>query len=166
MESVKFVTVSNHTYYKNCGSIKKLFNYIMKDKETGNTVRYFGSPYVGIATCDMAVNQIKAIKKYYKKTNGRQMYHYVLSFPSVIKDAKKVSEIAMEIALRYFNDYQTIFAVHENTDNLHIHFIFNSVSFATGNKWNMNHRDFYCLKHNIEEYANMCLYSNDLSILF
>lgn len=78
------------------------------------------------------------------------MYHYILSFDGSVKDPEKVYEIGLEIMDEFFSEYQTIFAVHEDTDNLHIHFVFNSVSYVTGKKWCPNHREFYLLKKDIE----------------
>ena len=82
------------------------------------------------------------------------MYHYVLSFDGTVKDPKKVYEIGLEIMDEFFDEYQTVFAVHEDTDNLHIHFGFNSVSYVTGKKWCLKNKEFERFKMEIECMAN------------
>ncbi len=44
--------------------------------------------------------------------------------------------LGWQIAAYYAHRYQIVFGVHENTENLHIHFVFNTVSFVDGLKYN------------------------------
>lgn len=153
----KLILPDNKRYYKNPGSIIRLINYILASDKTyykkGHfepKVRYFDSNCVDISSPHNAARQIKAVKKFFNKTDGRQMYHYILSFDEAVKDPKKLYKIGLEIMDEFFDGYQTIFAVHEDTDNLHIHFVFNSVSYVTGKKWCPKHKEFYHFKKNIE----------------
>lgn len=90
------------------------------------------------------------------------MYHYMLSFPDTIKDPKEVYKVGLEVMNKFFDGYQTIFAVHEDTDNLHIHFVFNSVSYLTGKKWCLNFKEFYQLKQDMEYTANSYFIKGDV----
>lgn len=159
-------------YYKNTRSINNLVRYALakdkdyiKDSRVKPKVRYCDSNCVDISDPRKAVEQIKAVQKFFKKTDGRKMYHYILSFPDEIKDAKEVYEAGLEIMNKFFNEYQTIFAVHEDTDHLHIHFVFNSVSYLTGKKWCINFKEFYWLKEDIECMANSHFHKNDIMYL-
>lgn len=162
----------NKRYYKNTGSIAKLISYTLarkedyeKDGEFLKKVHYCDSNCVDISTTYNAERQIKAVKKFYNKLDGRQMYHYILSFPDSVQNPQKIYKIGMEIMHTFFNDYQTVFAVHEDTDNLHIHFVFNSVSYVTGKKWCHRHQEFYRLKEAVEHMADSYFYENDISVL-
>lgn len=159
-------------YYKNTRSINNLVRYVLvkgenyiKEEEDNPKVRYCDSNCVNISDPRKAVQQIKAVKKFFKKTDDRQMYHYILSFSDEIKDAKEVYKVGLDIMNKFFNEYQTIFAVHEDTDNLHIHFVFNSVSYLTGKKWCLNFKEFYWLKEDIECIADSHFRKNDIMSL-
>ena len=171
MEFSKMILPNNKSYYKNAGSIARLINYTLApgksyyDGKFLKKVHYCASNCVDISTTYSAVCQIKAIKQFYDKLDGRQMYHYILSFPSSVQDPHKVYEIGMEIMHTFFKDYQTVFAVHEDTDNLHIHFVFNSVSYVTGKKWCPKYKEFYRLKEAVEHMADSHFCRNDISVL-
>ncbi len=165
MGTAKLVLPDKNKYYKNPRSIARLVNYILakgktytKDGETKEKVRYFDSNCVDIKNPLKGINQIKKIKEFYKNTDGRLMYHYILSFDESVKDPEKVYKIGLDIMFSFFNEHQTIFAVHEDTDNLHIHFVFNSVSYTTGKKWCLKDKEWYWLKYNIECKANSYFY--------
>lgn len=69
-------------------------------------------------------------KKEYGKTDGRQGYHFILSFLPGEGDAETVYRIGSEFAEKYLqNRYDYVTAVHEDQEHLHIHLIFNSVSY-------------------------------------
>lgn len=170
LPDVKYRRNREHAYYKNKSSISNLINYALgvkktyiKNENTEEKVHYCDSNCVNIYIPRKAAEQMKAVKKFFKKTDGRQACHYMLSFDKTVKDPKKVYEIGLEIMYTFFNEYQTIFAVHENTDNLHIHFVFNSVSYVTGKKWSLNDKEWHQLKEAIESKANSHFYTiNDL----
>ena len=42
------------------------------------------------------------------------------------------------MAENYMAGYQTVFVVHDNTDDLHIHFVINSLSYETGLKYGVD----------------------------
>lgn len=150
----KLEVTDNKSCYKNIGSIKGLVKYILKDKTTGEKVRFYGGTYIDLITSEKAVQQLKAVKKYFRKLTGRQMYHYILSFSSDITNPWEVYEIGLEVTNTFFEGYQTMFAVHENTDNLHIHIILNSVSFISGKKWHLTYKEYFSLKNAIEQLAD------------
>lgn len=157
----KLIAIGNKSYYKNTGSVLRLIKYVLAHGETyleggmlKPKVRYYASNCVDLSDPHKAAHQMRAVKRYFKKTDGRQMYHYVLSFDETLKDPKKVYEVGLEIMDGFFDEYQTVFAVHENTNNLHIHFVFNSVSYVTGKKWCLKNKDFYLFKEDVECMAN------------
>ena len=55
--------------------------------------------------------------------------------------------LAFQIAAYYADRYQIVFGVHEDSDNLHIHFVFNSVSFVNGVKYSGGLDDMFRLKN-------------------
>ena len=100
------------------------------------------------------VKQIKKIQKLFHKNTGRRMYHFVLSFDELLKEEEQtVSEIAEQIVKKKFCDYQVIYGVHRDTDNIHIHFAMSSVNYKTGMKFHMNYMEYNSFKESVEELA-------------
>ena len=98
----------------------------------------------GIAVTENFVESMNEVAIRFKKTKGVQLRHFVLAFLSEeIDDPEAVYEIACHVADFIGRDYQIVFAVHENTDNLHIHFMQNSVSYTTGHKYSGSKKDYY-----------------------
>ena len=108
--------------YKNKDAADKLVKYIFKDRGNGKKVRFYGGLGVDLVTSERAADQIKKVKKLYKKSSGRQMYHFILSFDERVKNPIEVYEIGMGIMDTFFYGYQIIFAVHEDTEHLHLKF--------------------------------------------
>lgn len=86
------------------------------------------------------VMQFNAPKKIYHKNNYISMRHFILSFSSEFDDVTpyQAALIAERIALIFSHEYQVIYAIHENTDNLHIHFLVNPVNIYTGKLLNIS----------------------------
>ena len=63
--------------------------------------------------------------------------------------------------LAHYNDghYQTISAIHLNTDNLHAHIIANNIDFITGKRFNLFKSDFFTMR----EFIDFTLQENYLS---
>ncbi len=142
------------TNYKNKDAADKLVRYVFKDHGKGKQVRFFGGLGIDMVTSERAVRQIKKLKKMYRKSDGRQMYHFILSFDERIKNPIEVYEIGLRIMDAFFYGWQMIFTVHEDTENLHLHFILNSVNMLTGYKWHMNGAEFREFKNKMENYAD------------
>ena len=94
--------------------------------------------FVGAINCPpvRAYEQMMATKRQYGKTGGNVAYHGYQSFRSGEVTPKEAFEIGLETARRMWGkDYEIVVTTHLNTDNLHNHFVINSVSFNTGLKF-------------------------------
>lgn len=128
MATVKIV---NSRYYKK-NSMEYVINYATNPQKTDGI--YIGS--LGTNACDpeKMINQMINVKKGFDKVDGyRQLRHFIVSFQ---EDEKVTVEMAYfmayDIARFYSDKYQICFGVHKNTDNLHIHFVQNTVCFING----------------------------------
>lgn len=81
-------------------------------------------------------------KRRFKKTDGRQFYHFVQSF-SEDDDLtpEEVNAIGVEFAQKQFPDFEVLVATHIDTDHLHNHLVVNSVSCVNGRKLHQNAAD-------------------------
>lgn len=75
-------------------------------------------------------------KEAFRKLDGRQGYHFVISFPPGETDEETAYEVIREFCEEYLEDnYDYVFAVHNDTAHKHGHIIFNSVSRMDGYKY-------------------------------
>ena len=75
-------------------------------------------------------------------------------------------DVALEIARRfaqhkYFNGFQLIYAVHLDTENIHTHFVVNSVNLETGQKWQLSPKQLQELK----DYSDEIIAGYNLSVI-
>ena len=86
-----------------------------------------------------AAEQMKLVKKLWLKEDGCQLLHFILAFnpweSERIKSAGELMPLAYEVCGCFADDYQIVFGIHCGKTGLwHIHFVVNSVSFATGER--------------------------------
>ena len=119
----------------NFDSIEKLITYATNPAKTEKLF------YTTGINCkvDNAVKEMQFIKKLYGKEKGILAFHGYQSF----KEGEVTSEIAHEIGVRLAEEMwgdrsQVIVSTHLNTDNIHNHFVINSVSFKDGYKYYSN----------------------------
>ncbi len=86
---------------------------------------------------EKAYECMMATKKKYGKLGGNLAYHGYQSFSEGEVTSEECHQIGIETARRMWGDkYEVIVTTHLNTENhLHNHFIANSVSFKTGEKF-------------------------------
>ena len=100
-----------------------------------NDVKTIDGAYVAVqnlvsADVTGAVKEMMDVKKFYGKLGGRAALHGIISLPveeSGKEHAGELMAMCAEVMRKVFPNHQAIFAVHTNTDNLHIHFVVNSV---------------------------------------
>lgn len=106
--------------------------YVSNDDKTDKQL------FVGAINCPpvRAYEQMMATKRRYGKMGGNVAYHGYQSFKSGEVTSEEAFEIGMKTARRMWGkDYEIVVTTHLNTDNLHNHFVINSVSFKTGLKF-------------------------------
>ena len=80
--------------------------------------------------------QMRQTKYLFGKIDGRQAYHFKLSFA---EDDKVTPELVLKITNEFcdkaLHDYECAYSCHTNTKHLHSHVVFNSVSIYDGRKY-------------------------------
>ena len=100
---------------------------------------------VGVLNClpGNVYEQMRDTKQLFDKNSGRQGYHLVLSFKQGEVNPDTAFDIAGKFAVRYLGArYETVYSVHDNTDCIHAHIIWNSVSFVDGRKFHYKKGDW------------------------
>lgn len=88
------------------------------------------------------LSEMQLTKERFRKTDGRQYYHFVQSFAETDDlTPQEAHAIALELAQREFPNFEVLVATHIDTDHLHSHLIVNSVSFQDGKKLHQSAAD-------------------------
>ena len=109
--------------------------------------------YGGANVCpELAYEQMMAVKRYFGKTSGNQLVHFVVSFNNSLYDEEEILGLGYRIAQYFGNRYQLVFGVHQRVSHArngtvssykHLHIIMNSVSFVDGKMYADNKGDTY-----------------------
>jgi len=100
---------------------------------------------VGSHNCntDTALQEMLATKRKFGKLDKRQGYHFIISFKKQEVRPETAMEITQKFVERYFGDnFQCLYATHDNTEHVHSHILFNSVSWRTGRKYRYEKGDW------------------------
>lgn len=135
-------------YYDN-NSRESVVNYITNPYKTPDG--YIGS--LALAGNEYA-NEMDELAIKYGKNTGVRLRHFVISFESwEINNPSLAYQIGEEIVEYLGREYQTVFSVHQDTDQLHIHIVINAVSYLDGHRYQGTRGEFYGFK----EWVDMVL---------
>jgi relaxase len=105
--------------------------------------------YVSGINCmpDTALQEMRNTKKQFFKTGGIQCFHGVQSFVKGEVTPEQAHEIGIKLAEELWGDkFQVVVSTHLNTDNLHNHFVLNSVSFLDGKRFCNTRQDYATMR--------------------
>ena len=125
----------------------------MTDKKRKKDCRYRGGHGAYYMNAKKAAEQFRIVQRYYKKQTGKRVHHMIISFEEGIDDLYAMDSLAKIIVYDILREYQSVYAIHEDTDNLHIHIVWNAVNFLNGRKWHISKSEFSKLKKDIKRSA-------------
>lgn len=79
---------------------------------------------------DNATSEMMQVKEFYGKLDGRVAMHGIISLSEEESDPRNAGKLMLllnEFMERIFSEHQVVYAVHTNTENLHVHFVVNTV---------------------------------------
>ena len=112
--------------------LKNALSYIQNPEKTEENV------LVGSINClpETAFEQMMDTKMTFGKMDKRQGYHIIISFVPRETTEEIAFDIVERFAKEYLKDeYEAVYAVHNDKDHMHAHLIFNSVNLVTGMKY-------------------------------
>lgn len=114
-------------------------------KHLGNALDYIMNPdkteecvLVGGVNClpETAYEQMVQTKELFGKTDKRQGYHVIISFPPGEGTDEEAFEVTKRFTKEYFGEkYEAVYAIHTDKEHKHGHIIVNSVGFQDGIKY-------------------------------
>lgn len=91
---------------------------------------------------DHAYEEMIQTKRMYGKEDGRQGYHFILSFKPGEVTREQVWKITQDFVKEYLPGYEVVYSVHDDKPHLHSHIVFNSVNYNTGLKYHYKNGDW------------------------
>ena len=83
-------------------------------------------------------------KKFWNQDKGRMYRHIELCFPSCDKiTPQEARDFALEFCEKAFPGHMALVAVHENTDDIHVHCVVDYVSYMDGKRIQCRREDLY-----------------------
>lgn len=133
--------------------------YIMNPKKTG------GGRYISGSGCipENALAQMLETKRHFGKKDKRQAYHFIISFEKGEVTEETAFQVMGQFAEEYLGaDYEAVYAVHNDTDHIHGHLIFNSVRCTDGRKYDYPKGEW---EQRIQPLVNRLCKKHGLSVL-
>lgn len=123
-----------NTNYDTFTSIQNLYNYVMNPEKLEHSIYKSNLLYTQLGGYGIA-KQFCDIANFYGKA-GSLARHYIISYDDITCNFP-LSEIihTFEISITNLYEYPFFYALHENTDNLHFHFVLCSTNLYTGKKY-------------------------------
>ena len=110
--------------------LHNVINYVADDSKTECAM------YVSGVNCSSsgAYNEMMNVKEQFGKTDGIVAWHGYMSFEEGEVTPDEAHEIGLKFAELNFKGFQVVVTTHLNTDNIHNHFVVNSVSYENGKR--------------------------------
>lgn len=125
---------------KGAAHLKSSIRYIMNPDKTENGVFIGGNSG---NTPEEVFAIMMETKKEWGKTDKRQGYHFVISFPPGEATAEQAYQVIQDFCEEYLGEaYDYVFSVHTDQQHIHGHIVFNSVSRTTGYKYRYEKGDW------------------------
>lgn len=139
--------------------LKQALNYIQNPDKTEERV------LVGSINClpETAFEQMMETKQIFGKTDKRQGYHIIISFPPGEATEEQAFEITRRFAEEFLGEqYEVVYSVHTDKEHKHGHIVWNSVDMQTGKKYEYKKGDW---KYKIQPITNKLCKEFGLSIM-
>lgn len=137
-----FKTVNSAGKYLDICARHSVINYILKPEKI--VEGYFG---MWMVDEDNPAKSMDDVAAYYNKSNGVKLRHFIIGFDrEELSNPKIADNIGREIMYRIGNAFQCVYAVHQDTDNLNLHIVFNAVSYNTGKRFRGTYKEFFALQ--------------------
>ena len=143
MANYKVVGIGEHGKFFDDNAYSSATDYIFNPEKAA---------YVGgcnLTSTQTAAQDMQQTALAFGKNKGKRVRHSVVSFDTRENvTPAQANEYAQGIIGHYAPDYQVAYAVHDNTDDLHIHLVMNQISFVDGHRYQGKKQDYYAfIKH-------------------
>lgn len=156
MATYEVIGVGQHKKYFDEGAYSDTISYIFRPDHAA----CIGGD--NIYNLNNAAAEMLAVAIKFKKNSGKRVRHSVLSFSKqemYWMTPELAENYAKGVIAFYADEYQIVYAVHTNTDNLHIHFVMNQISFVDGHRYAGKKQDYYAFQKYLKELFQIPIYT-------
>lgn len=141
---------------KSHGAMRNCMEYVLKEsKIEGGLVMVTGPFDSTVINYDMVYQLFLTEKRIWNKDSGRMYAHNIISWHKDEEiSLEEALDFGLEFALNWFDGFQTLIAVHQDRDHIHVHLVTNTVSYEDGRKLHNTRKDLERMKQLTNE---MCL---------
>lgn len=138
----------NNNYEMVVNDLSDVIEYARNADKTENEYFVSGINCEPVSACE----EMQDAKKFYHKEDKILAFHAYQSFKGWETTPEVAHKIGMQLANEMWGDrFQIIVTTHLNTNNLHNHFVVNSVSFKDGRKYYSNRTNTAIFRHLSDE---------------
>lgn len=143
MSTYRVIGVGEHGKYFDENAYHDLNAYIFNPEKAA----FVGG--AGVTSVETAAEEMQQVARTFGKDKGKRVRHSVLSFSEKEKvTPEQADSFAKEIIQFYAPEFQITYAVHENTDDTHVHLLMNQISYQDGHRYEGKKKDYYdFMKH-------------------
>ncbi len=150
MANYTVVGVGQHNKFFDDNSYCDVLNYIFNQEKAVKSGGYY------ITNSALAAEEMEQTAIRFGKNSGKRLRHSVLSFrPEENISPEQAADFADEVIKHYGREYQIVYAVHNNTDNLHIHFVMNQISYLDGHRYRGQKKDYYAFQRHMKNVTHL-----------
>ena len=141
---------------KSHGAMRNCMEYVLKESKIGSGLVMVTGPFdASVIDYDSVYQSFLTEKRIWNKDSGRMYAHNIISWHEDEEiSLEEALDFGLEFALNWFDGFQTLVAVHQDRDHIHVHLVTNTVSYADGRKLHNTRKDLERMKQLTNE---MCM---------
>ena len=136
-----FKKVAGYGKYQDSQAIPDLIAYITRKDKTPNE-------WIGGVEVDMddIAGSMMRVSNSFNKNSRIRLHHFIISFhPKEFRSIGMLLGVALDICRYIGQEYQIVYAIHEDTFFPHIHFVLNAVSYVNGERYRGGKKEYHDL---------------------
>lgn len=141
---------------KSHGAMRNCMEYVLKESKISSGLVMVTGPFDSpVIDYDSVYQSFLTEKRIWNKDSGRMYAHNIISWHKDEEiSLEEALDFGLEFALNWFVGFQTLVAVHQDRDHIHVHLVTNTVSYEDGRKLHNTRKDLERMKQLTNE---MCL---------
>lgn len=139
MATYKVIGKGQDGKYFDDAARRDVINYCQQEYKTPSAL--MGSRAVSLGN---AAFEMETIARLYNNDHKLRLRHSIISFDERDHISPAQAAQIAEAAIRYFgNEFQVLYAIHEDAGHIHAHIVMNQVSYVDGHKYHGSRAEYY-----------------------
>lgn len=150
MATYRVIGIGEHGKFFDSHAYQDAIHYIFDPSKAS----FIGG--AGVSSANTAAKEMQKTAMDFGKNKGKKLRHSVLSFDE--KESitpEQANEFARQIIQHYASEFQIVYSVHTNTDNPHVHFVMNQISFIDGHRYAGKKQDYYAFQRHMKRITHL-----------